>query len=184
MPTPPHVLALRRKVGHDLLQLPGITAIVLDHAGNILLQKRSDFGVWHTLGGCVDPGESPADCCLREVLEETGLHVQILRLTGVYALPTVTYPNGDQASFISVTFLCRTLDPAPTPILADDESLDLRFFPPHALPPLAPAALRRLTDALAGRPEAAFDPPGHRPPSAHTQPDPTSPPTTSLPTPH
>ena len=157
MPTPPHVLALRKKIGHDLIQLPGITAIVVNAAGHVLLQKRSDFHIWHTIGGCVDPGESPAGCTVREVKEEAGIDVSVVRLTGVYALPTVRYPNGDEVSFITITFLCRTVEPDPRPVISDDESLDLRFFPPDALPELRPDALRRLRDALSGRAEAVFD---------------------------
>ncbi len=144
-------------MGHELLQLPGITAIVVNARGEVLLQKRSDFGYWHTIGGCVDPGETPAACAIREVREETGVESRVERLTGVYALPEVVYPNGDRASFVTVTFLCRTIEPDPVPRVTDDESLEVRFFPPDELPELRPDALRRLRDALAGRAEAVFD---------------------------
>lgn len=157
MPTPPHVLALREKIGHDRIQLPGITAIVVNARGEVLLQKRSDFGYWHTIGGCVDPGETPAACAVREVREETGVDCRVVRLTGVYALPDVVYPNGDRVSFVTTTFLCRTAQPDPVPRVTDDESLEVRFFPPDALPELKPDALGRLRDALAGRAEAVFE---------------------------
>lgn len=38
-------------------------------------KKKEDIsqGKWIGIGGHVEPGESPQDCVLREVLEETGL---------------------------------------------------------------------------------------------------------------
>lgn len=157
MPIPPHIVHLRKKVGTDLLQVPGISALLFNPKGQILLQRRSDNGQWHTLGGCVDPGENPADCCIREVREETGLEITLRRITGVYALPTVTYPNGDQVSFVSIGFLCELKDPAAQPRITDDESLELKWFDPADLPPLRSDALQRIRDALKGQPEAIFE---------------------------
>ena len=61
------------------------TAIIKD--GKILLTKREDFEVWCIPGGAVDPGESVAQAAIREALEETGLHVEITRLVGIYSMP-------------------------------------------------------------------------------------------------
>ena len=44
MPTPDYILKLRAKVGHTLLLVPGVTAIVLNEKGEVLLQRRSDDG--------------------------------------------------------------------------------------------------------------------------------------------
>ena len=59
MSTPEYILSLREKIGHDLLWLPGATAVVL-HEGRILLGRRSDNGNWAPITGIVDPGEEPA----------------------------------------------------------------------------------------------------------------------------
>ena len=88
MPIPPFVALLRRKIGHDLLWMPGITAVVLrDRQGQpghtstaedaadpgqsleVLLIKRSDTGAWTPVTGITDPGEHPHDTAEREVLE-------------------------------------------------------------------------------------------------------------------
>ena len=60
MPTPEFVLALREKIGHDLLWLPAVTAVVLREDGSVLLARRSDNGNWGLVSGIVEPGEEPA----------------------------------------------------------------------------------------------------------------------------
>lgn len=47
---------LRQLVGPRLLLVPGARIIIEDAEGNILLQKRSDFGVWGLPGGNAEPG--------------------------------------------------------------------------------------------------------------------------------
>jgi hypothetical protein len=46
----------------------------------------------------------------------------------------VEYPNGDVADYVSILFECRWLEGTPEP--RDGEALELRFFPPDALPPI------------------------------------------------
>ncbi len=45
------------------------------------------FGKWNAPGGKVEPGESPEECVLREVYEETGLHLKSPRMRGVLTFP-------------------------------------------------------------------------------------------------
>jgi 8-oxo-dGTP pyrophosphatase MutT (NUDIX family) len=54
--------------------------IVVDAADRVLLLRGGDPqrpgpAVWHTPGGGIDPGESPAHAAARELSEETGLNV-------------------------------------------------------------------------------------------------------------
>jgi 8-oxo-dGTP pyrophosphatase MutT (NUDIX family) len=44
MPTPQFVLDLRAKIGHQMLWLPGVTAVVFDDDGRVLLVQRADNG--------------------------------------------------------------------------------------------------------------------------------------------
>ncbi|MGH8967712.1 MAG: NUDIX domain-containing protein, partial [Actinomycetes bacterium] len=60
MPIPPFVAALRAHVGHDLLWLPGVSGVVLDDEGRLLLGRRADNGLWAGVSGILDPGEDPA----------------------------------------------------------------------------------------------------------------------------
>lgn len=64
---------------------PCAGAIVFDQAGRLLLIRRGhppDQGSWSVPGGHCRPGESAADACVREVAEETGLAVIVVRSAG------------------------------------------------------------------------------------------------------
>ncbi len=152
MPISDYLRDLRAKVGHDILMMPAATAVIFDDSGQILLQRRSDNGLWCLPGGGIEPDEEPADALVREVYEETGLHVLPERIVGVYGGPLNqnTYPNGDQVSIISITFACRV---AGGQLEAqDDESLDLRYFSPEQLPPdLLERHRERIRHALSGQ---------------------------------
>jgi 8-oxo-dGTP diphosphatase len=147
-----YVLSLRKKVGHDLLLLPGASAMVIDDASRILLQRRSDTGQWYFIGGAVEPGETAVQAAVREALEETGLEVEPTRLVGVYTSPEVIYPNGDRCMYITTAFRCRATGGVAR---ADGvESLELRWFRADALPEMRADARQRVLDALPERGEA------------------------------
>ena len=156
MPISPYQRDLRAKIGHALLLQPGVAAVIVNAAGQVLLQRRSDDGEWGLPGGALEPGEEPAEALVREVREETALEVVPERIVGVYAGPDffVRYPNGDEAAVLSITFACRPL--AGEPRVNDDESLDVRYFAPDALPAMARRHHIRIADALRNDPRARF----------------------------
>lgn len=58
---------------------------MFDSDGRLLLIRRGTppaQGSWSVPGGRVEPGETIAAACVREVAEETGLDVRVLRLAG------------------------------------------------------------------------------------------------------
>ena len=61
-----------------------VTGIVFRDDGRVLAIQRSDDGRWVPPGGVLELSETPADGVVREVLEETGIHVKVDQLTGVY----------------------------------------------------------------------------------------------------
>jgi ADP-ribose pyrophosphatase YjhB (NUDIX family) len=134
---------------------PGVAAIIQNGDGRILLQQRSDNGLWGLPGGSVEIGESVRDAIVREVREETGLTVEVVRLVGVYSDPTVQivrYPDGNVVHYISTFFACRILGGT---LQTCDETLDLKFFDPDNLPQdLVPMHRIRIQDALTNRPAA------------------------------
>jgi 8-oxo-dGTP pyrophosphatase MutT (NUDIX family) len=147
VPTPDFILELRKKVGNDLLWLPGVTAVVLDDQERVLLTYRADSPRWHLVSGILEPGEQPVDGVIREVREETGVEVEVERLSSCWAGDPLVIPtNGDRCQFLDLSFRCRYVAGAPHP--ADDENTDVRWFPLSQLPALKEATLRRIKHAL------------------------------------
>ena len=145
MPTPEFILDLREKIGHDQLWLPGVTALVRDEAGRVLLGQRADNGLWALPSGISEPGEAMALSCAREVLEETGVQVEVTDLIAISTTAPITYPNGDRSIFVDHFFACRPV--GGEAVVADDESISVGWFQVSALPePLAPATPRLLAE--------------------------------------
>ncbi|WP_433384782.1 NUDIX hydrolase [Actinoplanes sp. CA-142083] len=153
MPVPPYVSTMRAHIGHDLLLLPGASAIVHDDNDRLLLVRRGDNGKWSLPAGMIDPGEQPSDAVVREVREETGVEVAIESLGGVATHP-VTYPNGDRCDYMHVWFRCRPTGGQARP--DGDESLEVGWFAPDELPELDEWAKLRLSarDGWFARPGA------------------------------
>ena len=107
----------------------GCSAILFsDDRQAVLLTRRTDNGQWCLPGGMIDPGESVAEGCEREVFEETGLKVRVVRLTGVYSNPNrlTIYPDGNKAHVIVLNFEVEKIGGE---LGLSDETTDAQFFP-------------------------------------------------------
>ncbi|MGV9789183.1 NUDIX hydrolase [Streptomyces sp. NPDC003435] len=155
MATPEFITELRATAGTQLLWLPGVTAIVFDDEGRVLLGRRTDTRKWSVVGGIPEPGEQPAACAVREVFEETAVHCVPERVVLVQALQPVTYGNGDMCQYMDITFRCRAVGGEAR--VNDDESLDVDWFAVDALPELNEFSLLRIKQALSDAP-TWFDP--------------------------
>ncbi|SCL72633.1 NUDIX hydrolase [Micromonospora peucetia] len=162
MAVSPYVARLRAHVGRDLLLLPGVSAVVRDDAGRVLLARRADNGRWSLPAGQIDPGEQPADAVLREVYEETGVHVRIERVAGV-ATHRVVYPNGDACEYLNVWFRCRAVGGEPG--VNDDESTEVAWFDPADLPEIDEWARLRIDTTLREEAPVWHAGPGERHPA-------------------
>lgn len=129
----PYQKKLRERMGHELLLMSGVAALVRNSEGQVLLQRRSDDGRWNLPGGAVDPGEEPARSVIREVREETGLLVRPERLAGVFGGPAFRhrYPNGDEIEPTTLVFDCAVVGGSLRG--RDEEALEQRFFPAEEL---------------------------------------------------
>src|SRR5690349_7824674 len=107
----PFYSSLRARVGSTLLLVPAVAAIVRDQDGRVLVQQQHD-GSWSLPAGAVEPGESPSVAVVREVLEETGLHVRPRRIAAVVGGSScrVRYANGDQVEYVVTVFDCEIAD--------------------------------------------------------------------------
>jgi ADP-ribose pyrophosphatase YjhB (NUDIX family) len=93
----------------------------------VLLVRHTNDGKWVMPGGIVEPDEHPARRVVEEMLEETGLRVEPLRLLGVHGGPAcrVTYSNGDLVSYVVTAYECRVVSGTPTP--NGEETLEVRY---------------------------------------------------------
>ncbi|GAB2697589.1 NUDIX domain-containing protein [Kitasatospora kifunensis] len=112
------------------------SAVVTDDAGRILLQRRTDNGLYALPGGTMDLGESLPGTAIREVQEETGLVIEITGLVGTYTDPrhVIAYSDGEVRQQFNVCFTARVVGGE---LRISGESTDLRFVAPddiEALP--------------------------------------------------
>ena len=135
----------------------GCAAIILDDTHRkILLTRRTDNGRWCLPGGAMDPGESLEECCIREVWEETGLVVRVVRLIGIYSTPhrVTSYADGNRWHTVSVNFLAERTGGT---LGLSNETTAVGFFAPAAMATLdmIDPHMERVSDFLVGQ-DAAF----------------------------
>lgn len=132
----PYLASLRKAVGHQLLLVPAVGAIILDDQKRLLLQQRSEDGHWTLPSGAIDPGETPQEAVIREVKEETNLDVKVTSIAGVCGGRNYrhVYPGGDSAEFVVVLFYCAVIGGNLRP--DGDESARLEYRSEDRLPKL------------------------------------------------
>ncbi len=108
--------------------VPGAQALV-ERDGRVLLARRAlepRRGLWDFPGGFLNEQEHPLDALHRELLEETGLEIEILEFLGIFMDPY------DGRTILSLTWLAR---PAGGVEQAADDVAELRWFAADELPP-------------------------------------------------
>ena len=68
----------------------GVGAVVIRDDNHLLMVRRGKEpakGLWSLPGGRLEHGEYIADAVAREVKEETGLDVEVVRLAGIFEVP-------------------------------------------------------------------------------------------------
>jgi len=105
----------------------GCSAAIFDEQGRVLLTKRQDNGQWCLPSGGVEPGESVAEGCEREVWEETGLKVRVKRFVGVYSHPDqlTVYSETDMFQIVALHFETEIVDGE---LGLSDETSDFGYF--------------------------------------------------------
>ena len=105
----------------------GCSAAIFDERGRILLTRRADNGQWCLPSGGMEPGESAAEACVREVLAETGLSVRVKRLVGIYSHPDqmVVYPDGGKFQIVALHFQAEVSGGEPG---LSNETTDFGYF--------------------------------------------------------
>jgi 8-oxo-dGTP diphosphatase len=106
-----------------ITDIPCVGAVVLDPTGRLLVVQRANppaAGQWSIPGGRVEPGESALDAVVREVREETGLAIRVIREIG-----TVTRDAPAGGRYVIRDFLAEPITDQ-SPVAADDAA-DARF---------------------------------------------------------
>lgn len=117
------------RCGHVAFRDPKVAAgAVVARDGAILLTKRAHDpgrGRWDLPAGYMEWDERLEDAAIREVREETGLEVRLGPILGAYS-----FGRG----VVVIIYAAEEIGGA---LQVSDESEELAFFPPDALPPLA-----------------------------------------------
>jgi 8-oxo-dGTP pyrophosphatase MutT (NUDIX family) len=128
MPMSDYVRRLRNMIGTTVLEVPTVAVLTFDDEGRVLLVRHAEGNDWSTPGGMIEPYEIPSDAAVREMWEETGLHVELTRLIGVFGgqICTSRYGNGDELSWVATVFEGKRLDGELRP--DGVETLETRYF--------------------------------------------------------
>ena len=145
------------RVGRSGKLAPSSCAVILDASREkVLLTRRTDNGLWCLPGGMISAGETISEACRREVLEETGLIVELIRIVGVYTSPDVLIEYDDGNRFQGVT-VCFEASATGGKMLLSDETDVVGFYTFDQMEsmPVWGNNSERVYDAITGR-EFAF----------------------------
>ena len=121
----------------------GVNGLIFDNQKRVLLVLRNDMDAWCLPGGGLEQGESLTEAVKREVIEETGLVVEIKKLIGVY--------TKQDKNDIVFSFLCEVVNGE---LKIGEESKELKWFSVSGLPEnFPPKQKERIDDALLNSPE-------------------------------
>ncbi|MEW6152590.1 MAG: NUDIX hydrolase N-terminal domain-containing protein [Actinomycetota bacterium] len=156
-----------REVGHGVAGYAtpkvAVGAVVGNDRGEILLVQRADSGIWLYPTGWADIGYSASEVAVKEVLEETGIEVEPVRLIAVLDGLRLGFA---QVPLYSLVFHCRVVGGS---VKAHPlECADAGWFAEDRLPQPLAGRGERWADhafrAIRGEgSETLFDPPRHPP---------------------
>jgi len=111
-------------------------AVITNEQGHVL-QLKQTYGDkrWGLPGGALEPGETIHEALLRECMEELGLEVEVIYLSGVYFHSVVN----------SHAFIFRCELPSDADIVLSEEHSEYRYFP---IVGLSPVQQKRIQDCI------------------------------------
>jgi len=126
---------LRKMIGHAKCLSVGLTTLIINEKGEILLEKRADNGKYCLPGGSIDLDETVIEGAKREVYEETGIKLEEISLFSVRSGSKTDfhYPNGDVTQYVDLNFIAY-VNSEDISLKKDSESTYLAFVSPDALP--------------------------------------------------
>ena len=116
----------------------GVFGIIFDEQNRILLCHRTDYDLWNLPGGGLEEREPPWEGIKREVKEETGFDVEVIKILGVYSKR-----DEDNLAF---SFLCKIIGGQ---AVLNNEADQIKYFDIDELPKnTIPKQVERIKDAL------------------------------------
>jgi 8-oxo-dGTP diphosphatase len=117
-----------------------VAAVIVDDSGRVLLIRRRDNERWEPPGGVLELNEDITAGLRREALEETGLDVEPVALTGVY--------KNMKRGIVALVFKCKATDGQ---LALNDEVSEFRWATAEEVTSIVDEAFAvRIMDALSG----------------------------------
>lgn len=111
----------------------GCGAFILNEKNELLLQQRNkapEREYWSIPGGKVEMFEKMEDAIKREVLEETGVEIEIIDLLGICN----HIVESEKSHWMSPSFLCKIKNGGVPKIMEPTKHLDMKWFDLNNLP--------------------------------------------------
>ncbi len=104
----------------------GVAALIFDEQGRVLLFRHTYRKFeWGIPGGTLEYGEQPDQAIVREILEETAMHIRIQRL--------LLAESSKDDHHVSLIYLCSIVDGA---FRESNEISEVKYFNINDLPPM------------------------------------------------
>lgn len=119
--------------------LPIVIGVVRDLQGRVLLGRRYQpeipeiHGKWNLLGGRVEFGESPEEALVREIKEESGLEVEVVRMLPQIFTRYRTKSDGTELQILPISYECNVVGGELSVMLDDPGVSELSFFDPESI---------------------------------------------------
>ncbi len=114
----------RKELGYITPKI-GVNGVLFNNEGEILLEHRSDDGLWGIPGGWVDVGEGPEDCLKREFMEEANLVIEPGGIIGFY--PRLAGQFNQPHSSVHILYYCKYIS---GDLITSHESFEISFRDP------------------------------------------------------
>jgi ADP-ribose pyrophosphatase YjhB (NUDIX family) len=131
---------LGREVGYVTPKVE-VRGVVVDARNRLLLMRETVDGRWSLPGGFADPLDTPSEAVVREVLEETGYGVDVVKLIGCWDRDRRGHLPKLPISIYKLFFLCRATGEQQLPAVL--ETLEIGWFGIDELPELSPGRVNR-----------------------------------------
>ena len=123
----------------DIPVLAIVIGLVKDSEGRVLLGRRHQpeipeiHGKWNLLGGKIELGETPEQAVVREIKEESGLDIEVVKTLPQTFTRVVRKIDGSQMRVEPITYECVISGGSIGEAQPDPGVSELRFFAPNEI---------------------------------------------------